>query len=99
MTKLTIEMVNDLDMTWVPYGKSKTVTDTHTGTVWVFVSEEHLGYDEGTVTTQYVWKNRETDELWAFEHETNSWADGYCETSTPYKVKSEQKMITVYTKL
>lgn len=95
---LTLDVINELDMNYAPWGADKTVTDTETGTVWEYIDSTDQGYDEGTVTTQLVWCNNTTQELWAFEYDSNSWSE-YYETYEPYRVEAGQKTITVYNKV
>jgi hypothetical protein len=42
---------------------------------WEKVSEEFTGYDEGSVTTEYVYKHIDSDRYFAYDHVSNSWAD------------------------
>lgn len=92
---LTSEIVHEYEMNYSPYGE-KFIEDTQFGTgKWEFVASNDMGYDEGTVTTQLVWRHVETDTLYAVDYDSNSWGDYYDVTSI-YVVKPEQKTITVY---
>lgn len=76
MSELTSEYIEEnSDMN---YGES---TDD-----WIFISSKLLDYNEGTTSTQYVFKNNADGELWAFKHYANSWAEDW-ETGAPYRVE------------
>lgn len=93
---LTTEIVHELEMNYAPWGKDKTVTDTQCGTgVWEYVDSTDQGYDEGTVTTQLVWRHVESGALWAIDYDSNSWGD-YYDVTDIYPCVSAEKTITVY---
>lgn len=94
--RLTTEIIQELEMTYAPWGPDKTVNDVLCGTgIWEYVDSIDQGYDEGTVSTQLVWRHVESGELWAIDYDSNSWGDYYDITST-YLVESAEKTITVY---
>ena len=84
MSELTKEYVEDYELN---YGCGNED--------WELVSEELIDYSEGSTTTQYVYKNKEDGELWAFNHEANSWAE-YNELHDTYRVEARQVTTTKY---
>lgn len=94
--RLTTEKVEELELNYKPWGNN-TITDLETGDAWEFINESAPEYDEGTVTTQLVWRHVSSGELWGVDFASNSWSD-YYETFEPYLVVPKEITTTIYKK-
>jgi hypothetical protein len=62
---LTTEYIKENDLTWKHNAKKNPD--------WKLILEEFAGYDEGSVTTEYIFKNRHAEEYWSYYKSSNSW--------------------------
>jgi hypothetical protein len=90
MTKLTHEIIEEFDLL-----DGESVED------WVFVVENELSNYEADITTQYVYRHRETNELWAFDRTVNSWTENYegVRDVRIYRVEPRERMVTDYVRI
>lgn len=64
---------------------------------WEVVSESLHDYDEGNVTKRYIFRNKQTNEYWAYYETSNSWSEwGDDENEEPVRVYPKQVLVTQY---